>query len=143
MNLALDYHGLYTIVATLRSFSLGKSAPIRFVIDTGAARTIVSIADGIKLGLDFTKLEPSHERLKGVGGSVNALILEKCRLLFTDIQTDKMYSEDIEDYIFVVSPFVKSQAKKRQVMSVPSLLGIDVLRKYTISFSSMSVILEP
>jgi aspartyl protease len=138
----LDYHGLYTIVATLRSPLLTKSVPIRFIVDTGARHTIISIPDAQKMGIEYNELQISSIPIKGIGGESEAYILRECKLLFTDIATDKMYPEDL-GYALTLSPFIEDEKKKAIIMSIPSLLGIDILQKYSIQFSSMSVILEP
>lgn len=137
----LEYHGLYTIVASLKSPSLDVSAPIRFVVHTGATHTMIGIPDAQKLGIDYNKLERSPRPLKGIVGSANAFLLKDCRLLFTDNDSGKIYPEDLAN-VLVLSPFIKNKEKRKIIMSTPSLLGIDVLKKYRISFTSISVILH-
>lgn len=138
----LEYYGLYTIVVSLRFPLLSKSVPIRFIVDTGARHTIISIPDAQKIGIEYEKLQISSAPIKGIGGESEAYILRECKLLFTDITTDKMYPEDLE-YALTLSPFIEDKKKKAIIMSIPSLLGIDILQKHSIRFSRMSVILQP
>jgi Aspartyl protease len=130
----LEYHGLYTIVASLKSPSLSVSAPIRFIVDSGASHTMIGISDAQKLGIDYNILELSPRPLKGIVGSTNAFLLKDCKLLFTDNDSGKIYPEDL-DSVLVLSPFREDDKEKGKIMmSTPSLLGIDVLKKYRISF---------
>ena len=108
----LDYHGLYTIVATLRFPRLAKSVPIRFIVDTGARHTIISIPDAQKMGIEYDELQISSIPIKGIGGESEAYILRECKLLFTDIATDKMYPEDL-DYALTLSPFIEDKKRRR------------------------------
>ena len=141
----LGYHGLYAILVSLQlpPFLPGSKilGAIRFIIDTGSSHTIISIPDAIRVGIDHNKLEPSMIPVHGIGGSADVLALKKCRLYFTDHDTGRPYPEDLES-VLVISPFVDDVEKRQTVWSIPSLLGIDVLKKYHISFTSMSVYLD-
>lgn len=136
----LEYHGLYTIVASLKS-PLSRTGPIRFIVDTGARHTTISVSDAQRLKIDYNRRDPSLEPLVGIGGKADAFVLKNCTLLLTEIDSGKIYPEEL-DNVQVVSPNIDDIEKRKIMMFIPSLLGIDVLAKYHISFTEMSVILS-
>lgn len=131
----LLYHGLYTISALLNSSSptleeQNRKVSVRLVVDTGCSKTIISKFDAERLGVDLSKLALSKDSMLGVvGAPVYPLILDKCTLSFLDIETDKWYTEHFES-VFVHDTHT-------------NLLGIDMLKNYIISFTTMSVYLDP
>jgi predicted aspartyl protease len=105
--------------------------PIRLYVDTGASRTIVNTLDAEKIGINYSRLDKSPYQLTGMGGSLDAYFLYDCTLIFGENEI----IEDL-DHILVAKP------PQNAIAYLSSLLGLDVLRKYRISFTDEKVILE-
>lgn len=100
---------------------------INFLVDTGASTTLLSWNDVPYVTLK-TKLREGRT-FTGMGGSVKAFILSECSiLLHADIgKYDLAVGElDLSNYLTVDG---------RLCPPVASVLGIDILNKFDISFS--------
>jgi len=139
-NLDFD-NELFIIPASLSSTNLKKSVPIEFIVDTGASRTIINDKDVRRLQINYDDLESSRDEYFGVGGTdLTSYEILDCRLLFTDDDENTRF-EDLE-YVVVNQHHFKSEDEEKKMMSLYSLLGLDVLKKYNIRFSNYTVFLE-
>jgi hypothetical protein len=114
--------------------------PIRFYVDTGASRTTIADRDAIRLGLEFTQLQESAPAL-GIGCKrVKTYLLRDVTLVFR-ISQSSFHVERLPA-ITVLKHDPQSEEERRNVDQIPSLLGIDVLEKYSIRFTKKHIILE-
>jgi predicted aspartyl protease len=106
---------------------------ILMVIDTGTAITTINEFDARGMKVDYSKLTKNQNSL-GIGGQAESYLAESCHLYF---------GEGIESVDVKPVKFLKqSDIEKADQERYPSLLGMDVLRNYKISFTESSVILE-
>jgi hypothetical protein len=117
------------------SYSLLK--PITFLVDTGCEITTISYSDA----LDFRIDNITGESMKGkaVGGVVDNVPLYNCALycVTTNLQS---YWEAL-NIVLVSKPDITWE-NWDAIKSVPSLLGMDFLQHYKISFPNNRVVLE-
>lgn len=136
--LHLSYE-VYIIIASFRSSLL--SAPIEFILDTGSSKTIINDKDALRLNVDYAHLESSETKYYGLGGTeVESFILPNCRISFTD-EIGRSCPEDLE-YVIVLRHKLGTKRDKETIGNYPSLLGLDILRKYKITFANFNVTLE-
>jgi hypothetical protein len=117
-------------------------SPIRFCVDTGCSVTIISHLDALRIGLDDysnnKNLQISDQQtINGVRAFI-PYILPDAEILF--------YSEgtSILEYvgnIHVMPPPPTTISRANDESNQISLLGVDVLKNFTISFSQNNIIL--
>jgi predicted aspartyl protease len=106
---------------------------ILLVVDTGTAITTINEFDARQMKIDYSKLTKNQDSL-GIGGPAQSYIAESCHLYF---------GEGIESVEVKPVKFLRQiNVEKADQERYPSLLGMDVLRNYKISFSESKVILE-
>lgn len=103
------------------------------VVDTGTATTTINEFDARQMKIDYAKLT-KNEDLRGIGGSVESYTADSCHLYFGE----GIESVDIKPVKFLRQLNVKNPDQQRY----PSLLGMDMLKNYKISFTESKVILE-
>jgi len=102
-------------------------------VDTGTAITTINEFDAREMKIDYSKLTRNQDSL-GIGDSAESYIADSCHLYF---------GEGIESLYVKPVKFLKQiHVKKADQERYPSLLGMDVLRNYKISFTASQVILE-
>ncbi len=132
---------LYIVIASVKSSILSKSVPVGFIVDTGSSKTIITDVDARRLDVNYAELEPSTEPYYGIGGTdVQSFSLPNCRLSFTD-KMGRKHPEDLENVI-VLQHKLETERDKETLGKFPSLLGLDILRKYKITFTNFNVTLE-
>jgi hypothetical protein len=104
------------------------SASIRFLMDTGATRTIISDRDALRLGIDYSALTKLGDGMLGIGGPVDTYILKGARLIFNQENRSK-HIEPIESLCLL-----KHSELSERILRLPSLLGRDVLNKYVLIY---------
>ena len=116
------------VVAVLGSKPLGIHETVEFLVDTGASRTTICDKDAVRLGIDFTKLEKLSEGMLGIGGAVNAYVLNDIELIFRR-EDEKDYVENFEK-IYVL----KHMPVDERIMRIPSILERDMLNRYALVY---------
>ena len=106
---------------------------ILLVVDTGTAITTINEFDAREMNLDYSKLTKNQNSL-GIGGSTESYLADSCHLYFGE----GIESVDVKPVKFLRQRNVEKVDQERY----PSLLGMDVLRNYKISFTDSKVILE-
>ena len=123
---------------------------IDFVVDTGSTLTIISVKDAIKLKLlsiDEKSFELKSnfdlykEKVQTTMGSMDLLKLDDVILSFF-FDNDKCYFAEYFDAIYIAKPTIRNERDDKIIMTIPSVLGRDILRKYKIEFSNDMVMLE-
>jgi predicted aspartyl protease len=106
---------------------------ILLVVDTGTAITTINEFDAREMKVEYSKLTKNQNSL-GVGGSAESYFADSCHLYFGE----GIESVDVKPVKFLRQLNVNKADQERY----PSLLGMDVLRNYKISFTDYKVILE-
>lgn len=125
------------VTAQLVCPTFNIDAPVRFFVDTGASRTAVSDRDAIRIGVDYSKLRKEPNGVEAVGGSVDAYLLPRSILLFRFRHS--AYAEYL-DQLEVLKH--GSNVKKDLIQRIPSVLGLDVLRNYSVKVTRDRVTIE-
>ena len=106
--------------------TLGCWGDISFLIDTGADRTTIMPADGIKLGIEYENLENPQSTL-GIGqGTCHP---EKSVVIFANSETACCYVMDV----LILEPFELEGFDGPPPL--PSLLGRDILNRWDMRIS--------
>ena len=106
---------------------------ILLVVDTGTAITTINEFDARQMKIDYSKLQRKQDSL-GIGGSAESYVADSCHLYFGE----EIESVDVKPVKFLRQLNVDKADQERY----PSLLGMDVLVNYRISFTESKVILE-
>ena len=123
---------------------------IDFVVDTGSTLTIISIKDAIKLKLLsideksfelISNFDLYKEKVQTTMGSMDLLKLDDVILSFF-FDNDKCYFAEYFDAIYIAKPTIRNEGDYKIIMTIPSVLGIDILRNYKIEFLNDMVMLE-
>jgi hypothetical protein len=133
--------GLGYINAILMSRPNRIYSPIRFCVDTGCSVTIISHLDALRIGLDYSdnkSLQKSDQQtINGVRAFV-PYILPDAEILFNSEGTSIL---EYVGNIHVMPPPPATISRANDESNQISLLGVDVLKKFTISFSQNNIIL--
>jgi hypothetical protein len=140
---------LYYIEAIIQNKNIDNTI-IEFVVDTGSTLTIISVKDAIKLKLLSVKQESFElisnfdlymEKVQTTMGSMDLLKLDDVIFSFF-FDDDKCYFAEYFEAIYIAKPIIRNEEDYKIIMTIPSVLGIDILRNYKISFSNDVVMLE-
>lgn len=140
---------LYYIEAIIRNKIIDNTI-IDFVVDTGSTLTIISVKDAIKLKLLsideksfelISNFDLYKEKVQTTMGSMDLLKLDDVVLSFL-FDNDKCYFAEYFDAIYIAKPTIRNEGDYKIIMTIPSVLGIDILRNYKIEFSNDMVMLE-
>ena len=140
---------LYYIKAMIQNKNIDNTI-IDFVVDTGSTLTIISIKDAIKLKLLsideksfelISNFDLYKEKVQTTMGSMDLLKLDDVILSFF-FDNDKCYFAEYFDAIYIAKPAIRNEGDYKIIMTIPSVLGIDILRNYKIEFSNDMVMLE-
>ena len=133
--------GLGYVNAILMSRPNRIYSPIRFCVDTGCSVTIISHLDALRIGLDYSNnksLQKSDQQtINGVRAFV-PYILPDAEILFNSEGTSIL---EYVGNIHVMPPPPTTTSSANDGSNQISLLGVDVLKKFTISFSQNNIIL--
>ena len=103
------------------------------VVDTGTAITTINEFDARQMKIDYSKLKKNPDSL-GIGGQAESYLGDSCHLYFGE----GIESVDVQPVRFLKQGSIEIAIQERY----PSLLGMDVLKNYKISFTESKVILE-
>jgi hypothetical protein len=135
--------GLGYINAIVMSRHNRVYSPIRFCVDTGCSVTIISRLDALRIGLDYSNnrsLQKSDQQtINGVRAFI-PYILPGAEILFNSEGTFIVeYVGNI--HVMPPPPPTTNTNRANDESNQISLLGVDVLKKFTISFSQDNIIL--
>ncbi|MFZ0513853.1 MAG: retropepsin-like aspartic protease [Candidatus Nitrosopolaris sp.] len=117
------FGGLGYIDANLICARHNINGVVRFYIDTGSTTTTINQTDALRIGIPILLLIPSSNPTHSVSGLIYPHILPDCQILFNFIET--ILLERIGDvHVLPLTPPWNSI----------SLLGLDVLKKFSIEF---------
>ena len=133
--------GLGYINAILMSRPNRIYSPIRFCVDTGCSVSIISHLDALRIGLDYSnniRLQKSdHRTINGVRAFI-PYMLPDAEILFDSGGTSIL---EYVGNIHVMPPSPATTSRANDETNQISLLGVDVLKKFTIGFSQNNIIL--
>ncbi|HEY9406523.1 MAG TPA: retropepsin-like aspartic protease [Nitrososphaera sp.] len=112
---------------------LGINKDILMVVDTGTTITTINEFDAREMRIDYSKLKKNQDSL-GIGGQAKSYFADSCHLYFGE----GIESVDVQPIRFLKQSSVENAIQEQY----PSLLGMDVLKNYKISFTKSKVILE-
>ncbi|MFL6340054.1 MAG: aspartyl protease family protein [Nitrososphaeraceae archaeon] len=134
--------GLGYVNAIIMSKSNRIYSPIRFCVDTGCSVTIISHLDALRIGLDYSNnksLQKSDQQtINGVRAFI-PYILPGVEILFNSEGTSIL---EYVGNIHVMPPPHTTIGIANDESNQISLLGVDLLKKFTISFSHNNIILD-
>ena len=135
--------GLGYINAIVMSRHNRVYSPIRFCVDTGCSVTIISRLDALRIGLDYSNnrsLQKSDQQtINGVRAFI-PYILPGAEILFNSEGISIVeYVGNI--HVMPPPPPTTNTNWANDESNQISLLGVDVLKKFTISFSQDNIIL--
>lgn len=151
----LKSSNLYGIDAILDCYDLNIYEDISLLVDTGADNTIINVVDMIMLGIDFSRLTQAERDIVSIEGkntNMETFHFPKSTLTFMDQDKKENIVEELTDgYAIrnkVTYPLIRDTLRRGRAISLdanhyPSLLGMDILQNYRLTFNHMSVILEP
>lgn len=115
--------------------------PIRFYVDTGASRTTIADRDVARLGIDYAQLEEAETPVIGIGcKKVKGYLLRNVALVFR-ISRSSFHVERLP-LVTVLKHEPENEEEREIADQLPSLLGVDILKKYSVRFTAKRVILE-
>lgn len=97
---------------------LGIRGDVSFLVDTGADSSLIGPADGLEMGIDYTRLSRLTESV-GTGGMAQSY-REKASIAFIDAGK----------FVFVYHIDLDIAVPHRDIREMPSLLGREVLDRW-------------
>lgn len=123
------------VTARLGCSRLRISRKLPLLLDTGADRTTILDLDGLNLGINYQRLRRLEDDVIGVGGPVESYLLEGVRLSLGAEDEGAWVDTPVKEVV-VVRHNLSDPKVRDSVMSIPSLLGRDVLNHYHIVLNS-------
>jgi len=120
------------VLAFLVCEKLGIRSTIKFLVDTGSSKTIILDKDAERLNLDFSGLGKVGKKSVGVGGIVDTYFIPGIKLLFL---ADRGIHTETIDRVFAIKHEFEDKKTAEKMKKIPSLLGRDILDKYTLVIS--------
>lgn len=122
------------INAFMSSPKIGKIVPIVFLVDLGATTTTILEGDCERIGIDCDKLQKSQGSTVVAGGRIQTYVLSDVTLFFES--EDGTYNIERLQKVDVIKP------RKDSVRLPFSLLGIDVIRRFKLTYTKDEFALE-
>lgn len=110
---------------------------LKFYVDTGASITAISDTDALANGIPYHDLQMDSMKPTGIVGSINTRILPDCEVIFW-LDEAIMYSRKWR----ILRIMDRGDPINAKADSRISLLGVDFLQNFRISFQGHRVILE-
>ena len=105
---------------------LRVNADVWFCVDTGADNTTLMPMDGSNVSLDYSTLNKSDQSM-GISGAIDSY-KERAIVVFRE-QSSAIHGYDIDLTI------IKPDPDKPGINRLPSLLGRDILNRWTMHYS--------
>lgn len=118
---------------------LDINSPVRMVVDTGASRTVISERDAMRLNIDYSTLKPEADAL-GVGGLVRCYSTGQAALTFK-VSSNSWHTERLDSLHFLKCES-DDPIERLASLRLSSLLGIDILDRYSVRLTRTRIYLE-
>ena len=105
-----------------KQFGIEKT--INFLVDLGAAATIIGPRDAKRLRIPYDQFKLIEGGVSGVGGRAKTCLMPETQLIF---RTETGKFEASFPHLFVLAPVAKTLSKEEKI--IPSLLGRDFLNQ--------------
>lgn len=122
------------INAFMNSPKTGSTVPIVFLVDLGATTTTILEGDCERIRINCNKLQKSPDSTVVAGGKIQTYILPNVTLFFET--QDGTYHIERLSKVDVIKP------RKSSIKLPFSLLGIDVVRRFKLTYTSNELTLE-
>jgi hypothetical protein len=122
------------ISAFINSPQIKGTKPILFLVDLGATTTTILEADCVRLGIDCAKLQRSPSSSVVAGGKIQTYVLSDVTLFFES--QDGTYHIERLQKVDVIKP------QERSIKLPFSLLGIDIIKRFKLTYTSNELTLE-
>jgi hypothetical protein len=132
-----NIYGLFYLPVVIKSRILPNLVvKLSLCVDTGASVTTISDTDALRNEIPIDSLDSGSEIAQGFGGSVRTKKLPDCIVSFMT-EENTMYRTSW-NYLFIID------RGKNYAMNnpLPSVLGIDFVQDFSISFQNNKIILE-
>lgn len=114
--------------------------PLTLAVDTGCTRTTIMDKDAAVLNLNYRKLDKVDKGILGIGGKSRGWFLGEITINFPTSEPPN-HAEHLPS-ILISKHIARTEKRRNEINAVPSVLGLDLLRKSRIAFDSQGVILE-
>ncbi|HEU4822237.1 MAG TPA: hypothetical protein VFS97_02320 [Nitrososphaeraceae archaeon] len=118
------------------------SKPITFLVDTGCETTNINPFDSmynLDIYSSIRNMEPTTRSITAACVTVDDVVLKDCALYYYG--PNRLVQYEKLDRIYV-SRMEINEANRKNIMSIPSPLGMDFLERYEIRFVGSRIILE-
>jgi hypothetical protein len=117
------------------------SKPIQFLIDTGATRSAITEKESALIGIDCNELPEAKIGAIGFGGTFkNKMINRPVSLTFSAINDQPYKIPYAQGFQIVCIPAQASEEEQEKLRRyTPSVLGMDILRKFKIYIDKKKV----
>jgi len=123
--------------------ALKISKIVSFVVDSGAVYSAISEKDATIMGLDFYTLPDCKFEAVGFGGTFKNKVLNR-KVTLTFGANDKEYKVSCGSFkVVVVPPQLQGEEREKMLRYTPSVLGMDILRKFQTTIMKNRVELVP
>lgn len=130
-------YGLYYLPVIIKSPLLSnKIVKMAICVDTGASVTTISDTDAIKNEIPIDSLDSGKEIAQGFGGSIKTRRLPDCIVSF--LTGENTIYPTIWEYLLIIDRGYKNATNN----PIPSVLGIDFIQDFKLSFQNDKIILE-
>jgi predicted aspartyl protease len=124
------FMGGYFISAKVASTN-SRVIKINFLIDTGCTVTTICYNDAVKMDIDFNKLIYDIPTSIADG---NVLLMSKLENIFIVFESEDAFLTEKLDKIYVKPFYTKTDTT--------SLLGLDIIERYSLKYNANTVTLE-
>jgi len=162
------YRNHYFIDPIITCKNPSFDSPIEMLIDTGATRSSMSYNDALKFDIDVSSLQYGG-RFHGIGGTCNYFLTGRVQFAF-ELPKNKYHFRRLKN-LTIMKPQLETECcpkcnhewtpgnikhcpkcgcswiprndKLREIaLRIPSILGMDILKRYNIRFTEKRVYLE-
>jgi predicted aspartyl protease len=128
-------------------FNRSIGEPVLFLVDTGSTISFISELDAKRLGIDYSTLRklPEKDWVTGIGGTLPLYRIDsECKLTLRVVTNGKHeYHVETLDHFDVVEVVVSDKVSREKVLSsLPSILGMDILRNFEFTASNDEAYIE-
>jgi hypothetical protein len=120
---------------------------VPFLVDTGSTTSFISELDAKRLGINYSTLRklPEKDWVTGIGGTLPLYRIDsECKLTLRVVINEKReYHVVTLDHFDVVETAISDKVSRQKVLSsLPSILGMNILRNFEFTVSNDEAYIE-